>query len=244
MPDPAPLDYARPLRRRRWGRVITISILLLVVSAGAYWRQPLTTKARLLYWQRQCLNYTRPPGTPVSTTQPSAAVDADYAPVNFLRIPTPYVLSPKAFRNFEAEQRSIAQILSMRVQQGMPWGSIYKPPIIFLHERTSPAGHRRLVQIECGAANALRIEWSLDARVIEPATLTHSSREVTKRFQRERSGRFVDAELHFGQPDPTDPSHFTIDFTAEDRRGTVDGWLHDDDSVTFKLRDPATTRGL
>jgi hypothetical protein len=40
-----------------------------------------------------------------------------------------------------------------------------------------------------------------------------------------------------GQPDPTDESHFTIDFETHKRRGTIDGWLMPDDTLKLQLRE-------
>ena len=39
-----------------------------------------------------------------------------------------------------------------------------------------------------------------------------------------------------GQPDPADPSHFTIDYESDAGRHTMDGWLQPNDKVTFKIR--------
>jgi hypothetical protein len=42
--------------------------------------------------------------------------------------------------------------------------------------------------------------------------------------------------LYAGQIDPHDPSHFTIDYVLPNQRGTIDGWLLDDDRLRFEPR--------
>jgi hypothetical protein len=107
-----------------------------------------------------------------------------------------------------------------------------------------------LVRVEdWGDANALAIDRGYQVTIIEVGTLWREPNEVGPQRLYQYSGRFVKAELSFAQPDPNDASHFWFDFTAADPtgvppRGTVDAWLNDDDTVTFKLRDPASTRGL
>jgi hypothetical protein len=120
------------------------------------------------------------------------------------------------------------------------------PQILFLHERISPSGHRRLVLVENVTANALSITSGMIPRVIVPGTIWSPARELSEQKLLEFSGRYIEAQFYFGQPDPSDASHFTIDFDVKEhaRHGTIDAWLNDDETVTFKLRNPATTRGL
>jgi hypothetical protein len=42
--------------------------------------------------------------------------------------------------------------------------------------------------------------------------------------------------LYAGQLDPHNPSHFTIDYVLHNQRGTIDGWLLDDDRLRFEPR--------
>jgi hypothetical protein len=46
-------------------------------------------------------------------------------------------------------------------------------------------------------------------------------------------------KLLTGQADPTDESHFTIDYETPRGRGTIDGWLMPDDTVKLELREAA-----
>jgi hypothetical protein len=92
-----------PPRPRRWPRRVALITVLCSFAALIFYRQPITARAKLLYWQRQCLNYTRPPGTPVLTTRPSPG-DADYSGLPFLTHgQTPaHVLDPACWREFTA----------------------------------------------------------------------------------------------------------------------------------------------
>ncbi len=59
-----------------------------------------------------------------------------------------------------------------------------------------------------------------------PEQLNHSAQRV---------------RFYAGQPDPNDPSHFTIRYEVNDQPGTIDGWLHFGSVVELKVRDgPAT----
>jgi hypothetical protein len=59
------------------------------------------------------------------------------------------------------------------------------------------------------------------------------------------------AHLKPALADPNDPTHLSIDFsipprdsTQARREGVIDVYLRDDDTLDFKIRDPATTQGL
>jgi hypothetical protein len=53
-----------------------------------------------------------------------------------------------------------------------------------------------------------------------------------------RTDREPGKSLRFygGQPDPKDPSHFTVDYEFDGQRGTIDGWLTDDDFLRIRPR--------
>jgi len=40
-----------------------------------------------------------------------------------------------------------------------------------------------------------------------------------------------------GELDPSDKSHFWFGYTLDDKHGTIDGWLCDDETVKLKIRD-------
>jgi hypothetical protein len=249
MTSAAPLDYAmkKPghFRRHAAGYMLLASA---IVAAGVifYYHQPLLFKARLLYWQRQCLNYERPGDAVITELDPRKADelmrhDSDYQPGG--RTPAA-VLFPVCLRQYQA--RATAARLK---QVGSLMGP--GPATIFLHERKTPAGKSRLVFVESTAVvNALSLPNHLTAVLVEPATLLSPARPIPlSQRASQYSGPFVPAHLCYGQADPNDPTHFTIEFTLRDhlekqRRGVIDARIRDNDTVSFTIRDPATTQKL
>jgi hypothetical protein len=239
--QPPPLEYAPVAKHRHVLRRVLGAMVLLLVAVAAYYRQPIAHRARLLYWQHECLAYARPAGTVVSaddgfdhklftTVQADPEAVPTSAPGNGNRFAQ---IEPLCLRSFE----SLAPAMARSPQPpGLP------VPVSFLHERTSPAGNRRLVRI---TGYMLAFPGGLDYAVIRPASLFHSP-ELLNRSWLSLGRSYVPVTLHHGQPDPKDSSHFTIDFVCTEKksRGTLDGWLKDDDTVDFKIRDPAATQGV
>lgn len=234
MPDGLLLEYSPPVRRRRWRRYLLAMLLLAIIGTGVWFRKPIIGRAQLLYWQHQCLTYTRPPGVAITDANGNGDLDFEVDSYWMNDGSTKYVYSlvPECWKKLR-----YGPLATQEMRLG-------RSGTAFLHERVSPAGHRRLVHVECLMANALTLPEYLRCDVCTPATPWSALVGPAPHRQYQYSGRSVPATLYFGQPDPADASHFTIDFTAEDRRGTIDGWLQDDDTVRLKLRDPASTRGL
>lgn len=107
---------------------------------------------------------------------------------------------------------------------------------VFLHERTSPAGHRRIVGVDvfgydvvapAPTARVIRLMWG----IYHP-----SSRPQTARADNEWHW-YIDCRpedrlrLFAGQPDPSDPSHFTIGYDYNGAPGVIDVHLQDDDTL-------------
>jgi len=247
-PAPAPaLGYAPPpaLHRRRRTRLIAAALLLLVFAIGGAvaWRRYapwLQQRNAMLSAQRACLEYTPPPGSIVF--QQAADVTYEGKPWSQPSLRQPNV--PPAWQNYHA--RHVAPFSSI------PNSSIQSQGTLFLHERRSLGGFRKLVAVE------LRVVWhekgttfQAAKRAIEPGTLRRDPREtwggptfpdpsktnLVGQMQPLFQADYGSAVRFFpGVPDPADPSRFTIDYQIGDRRETIDGYLDDDDSVTLKLR--------
>ena len=56
-------------------------------------------------------------------------------------------------------------------------------------------------------------------------------------IQNIRQVEFHRRRFFAGQPDPNDASHFSIDYEVEGEKGTIDGWLQDNDTVKMEVRD-------
>ena len=102
---------------------------------------------------------------------------------------------------------------------------------LFLHERVSPAGNRRLVAIEfyCGGHIVF-------ARVFVPGTLLSRPHERTSSMATQLSLPDHCTVVYAGQPDRSDAAHFTIRYEAAGKTHSIDGWLTDEDQVLLEQR--------
>ena len=214
MMAPSPeLDYAPPPPvhgRRAFRRALVAGTLISLLIAGwafvpRYWRV-----IQFMGWQRAAMRFTLPPDTVV--VEPDRVRGA-----KLWQVGSDYVTRPP--------------------------GSVYHVPringerrtsdMIFIHGRRRPDGGVRLVQVSegmDGGGKAILTAW-----VAKPVTVLHP-----------QMGGF-DCEaalppgppgerprLYAGQPDPNDPSRFTIRYEYTDRAGTTYGRLLDDDTVSFE----------
>ena len=114
--------------------------------------------------------------------------------------------------------------------------------VVFLHGRTSPSGKRRLVCIEADpqvvnhsvGSTSILPSWSF--RVLTPGTLRKEPADVPGPVYKDAFFLIAAERIYAGQPDPADPSHFTIDYERHGERKTVDAWLQDDDTLKFRHR--------
>jgi hypothetical protein len=214
--------------------------MLALIVAVLYWQKPLWHRAQLLYWQHRCLTYSKPPDTPVRAE--------DAAIVQRLRNDRDYILGPAdTWANLEPQCWPNFENLWYQGIKLVVDGRGPDPATVFLHERRTPSGHRRLVHVQARNAETL---WYVFSKwtVIRPATLFEDAEQVGQSGFWNRTGRYTPATVMYGQPDPVDPSHFTIDFVVTNDpladgasyRRTVDAWLKDDDTIEFKERSPST----
>jgi hypothetical protein len=239
------LEYApgAPIRRRR--RIRRVLVLLVLIGVGlAVWRWgPGAWKhVTLLYWQRQCMNYQVQSDVLLYENDPVKAAallrppDSDYVPMTLYMQPhtvvTQAIYYPRSLREFEARTTKTFR----------PMGSA----IIYLHERRTPAGKRRLVVVYTepwNGAGALW-EWAVydPAGIFEPKLLNSGEdQEGLKRGM--MTGLYIPRRLGPGQSDAADPTHFTIPcFVTGHLIGTYDGRLTDEDRVVIAVRDGALKR--
>lgn len=208
--EPAPqLEYALPPplhRRRGFRRAVIASTLLVLLALGWVQIPRVWHRAKILYWQREWMSFQMPP--------------------------TRVVLEPDA-----AKAKALWTAGSNYVTRP-PGGVYYVPPLagsmgecVFLHGRRRPDGTLRLIKVS---------EWydaqrpNLVAAVIRPATFFNSSLDAFGHGTSYPPGPAGERpRLYAGQPDPNDPSRFTIKYEYSDRSGSIRGALRDDDSVVF-----------
>ena len=109
--------------------------------------------------------------------------------------------------------------------------------LVFVHGRTSGGGNQRLVVIECDpAVYGTLLRLRLRAHSVRPGTWRQAATNALSSSVGTMTVSTTDFRILAGQPDGADLSHFTIDYQADRARGTIDGWLHDDDTITLKPR--------
>lgn len=216
MPDtPHQLEYAPPLKwhRRRWMRR-TVFILVIVLPCIAI--APLVRRT----YDRAIAIYDQ-----------RRWMKHTISPEHVIAEP-----SPAEFDHMMAARQvadSVVMVHGRTAQGGTP-----------RHILVSAAWLRRWQYLrfpgQAGQPHALSamvmrpITWSDDGGVGGYGTLE------TEYFARVPVGTL---KFFAGQPDPSDESHFTIDYETPAGRGTIDAWLLPDDTVKFQIRSgPAATQ--
>ena len=150
-PKPIPLEYDR-VGPPRWGkriRRILLGLILVVTCFCAWaWGPYVWHQSRLLYWQRQCLSFSTSPDTVVYEEEPTAA-----SLLLQRSAYTRYVLNQDKYNPTAVQAAAFSPRCwdTLGTLTTFPWSPLYRDgrkslgAIIFLHERVSPAGHRRLV---------------------------------------------------------------------------------------------------
>jgi hypothetical protein len=250
------LQYAAGGRRkRRWVRRALAALVVLGTATGAtYFRKPIWAQARLLYWQRQCMNYEEPPGH-VAYLQVGGEIPAtDRAELTALGQHPGYAPYGDLTVKYDPGCLDYFDQFSSLEAYG-PFSLNYREPCLFLHQCRSPRGNDRLVgvafEFDAMKSHGMLEVYQLSSVAIRPATVftkpeliwTYGSRQniTYSTFGTPRLIRFFT-----GRPDPADRSHFTIDYEAGDiralssdpaltARGTIDGAV----VVPLLLRNPA-----
>jgi hypothetical protein len=226
----------------RWRRWIAATAALALIVTGLLYGRQAWHAARLLYWQRQCLNYAPPP-TQVVYEESFGGGGPGPPQGDFADLSTPdrrcfSRRRPRCWDAFEAlSEDSIAP----------------SEPILFLHRLRTKSGVERLVVVT-------RYLWPPQyASMLNPwheyafsiATYRTAPEREHARTGPPRGSRLEElieygSSLRFyaGQLDAADPSHFTIDYEIDGQRGTIDGRLSDDSSTDITIRDGPASRPL
>jgi hypothetical protein len=216
---------------------------LLLIAAAAYAgyeRGPwLWRRARFLAVQRQCMEYTAPPDVVALETDPVEGQKLLDAGAGYRRHPRTGHVSR-----------------DVRCWNSYPYLSegLWQPGLLFLHRRTDSDGVERLVSVELEYDESGNFSFLPSA--FTPGTLTwgpgvtHSGKSEDELFR----FRFCDRlESHggtdlghleacdrlrvfAGQPDPHDPSRFTVGYELNGVRGTLDGRLHPGSRIEIRPR--------
>ena len=232
----AQIDYAPrpppPAHRARWfRRVATLALAVVAAGACVRWGPAAWRRIQVLHLQRQCMTRHEPYDLVV------LEVDAERA---------------RALAAGQPAYRSVTQAGSWQpYAYYLPpeWESFYAAHspsgllsfgTVFLHERRTPSGRRRLVTVDFSSREFVHgYNWPVQWRVFEPGSLLRPPRLLASRqtdlHPAVGPNRLLRA--YAGQVDWSDPAHFTVE--VEHARGTTlfDGWLRDDDTVLIEPRE-------
>lgn len=239
------LDYNCRTRRgvsRRAAWLLVAATLLAVVTWQAIrwvpvWqryveRQRLMRQA--LATQQACMNFGMPADTVVYTDDPAELAKLAQPGSGYVVRPTnpPTASLDRDRYNRGAALRVAAEWeayheAAWRQWQWQPF-PFRRDGTVFLHQRLSPAGHDRIVVVQAGEAGYLT--WT----VVTPGTEKNSPSAYSPAFGVGLQRRYNwPLRIFAGQPDPVDPSHFTVDYSFHGQRGRIDGQLNDDDTISF-----------
>jgi hypothetical protein len=237
-------------KRPRLQRLIKIAIVCIfvgVVCCAVKWGPLAWRRVRVKNLESQCESYSEPATTIAYQGNSPESLDSllESDPARYvltddgaLRI-SPYwdglelAIRPNAKRPIP---HSITRVTTPAV-----WFR-YTRATLFLHERTSPAGNRRLVVVQVAdvadfvGAVVMPGDW-LNGPALVPGTdwpdVDKDSTQMLYWIQ--RTNRKV--VMYFGQVNPSDSSRFTINFVVNKVKVLLDGWLDDNDTVHLKVRD-------
>jgi hypothetical protein len=204
------LNYAPrpPMHQRRvFQRWITAVILLAFVLSGRWWAGPAWRHLQLLYWQHRCMVYTPPKGQLVYDSMLGTQV------------------VPKEWTDFYAT---------------LSTHGIRSNGIAFLHEMNNPNGQSRLVVLNVLASPRAGFCEVLPM-VFDPGSMSASPREIllgpiSLSYPLGSFHETKSFKVFGGSIDPLDHTHFSLACMEDGSLAFYDGWLQNDDTVSFGKR--------
>lgn len=180
--------------------------------AGWRWGPRVWVAVRVQYWQRKCLAYDAPPGEVVVDFDPVAI-----GPTKSLASTAPSAAAPPRCWT------ELNRLAGNAVGGGT---------VLFLHERVSRTGVRRLVAIQAGGKPGPFVVVQL---IIPASGLNPLKPDIPHIILQKDVVLFLDGDLVMrfgpGQFDPADSSHLTIPFRMGQGptavAGTLEAWLSD-----------------
>ena len=204
-----------------------------IALASWHWGPGACRHAQLVYWQHQCLSYAGPADQVVYEDDPTAALALLSADGYFKG------RSNGAGAASVYAPRCVLELTQCRYTHTMR-ANPYKA-ILFIHQLTGKHGNTRLVTIECDPEwrplGSMPGDFDVTIETLTPWFRDRTVDEVLN--SQYPSGRHFGfwleradfgTRFYAGQPDLSDPSHFTIRYERKGRKGIIDGWLNDDAS--------------
>lgn len=222
---PPPISYEKTTRWRSWARQATLPLIVITLGLLALLYGPsISRHVELLRWQRRAMRFDRPEDQVVYEADPARA--------------RPLL---RSFADMEATNSSGAPVYEFS-RTWREFFAILEPPgrkpgaLLFLHERLTPKGQRRLVAVDLPARSQQPAFHMLVFRPgtmgSNPALLDESSWMPPFLVEPRPAGLRIMA----GEIDPRDASHFTIAWQADTQSGVIDGYLLENDRVILESR--------
>ncbi len=214
--QPPQLEYGQAPswpRRRMTRRVMALMFGLLTLGTVLRFQRVLVDRITANYWFAKCMTYEGPK---------EATAYSEQLPLEFLR--------RAPIEPWDA--------FSLRWGGAVPMSQ----GTVFLHERKTRTGSKRLVAVDVvGTTNGRMVQFQ--SHVFEPpigiSPARRKSAGIRVLAMPDAEGRLT---MQRGKPDLLDASHFVIGYRIGERRGDVDGWLRDDDTIVLEVRADAATR--
>jgi hypothetical protein len=230
-PDPprlTPVEYAPPVphwRRRSSRRRVLLALLLIAATATSYLFGPsLWDRFKCWNLQRRCIAAGSESGRVVFESEATKGA-------KLLSADTQYVSrgSSEPVVWFSRDWAQLSALLSPPGQQ--------PAATLFMGLRRTPSGILRLVVLTGMPGRYL------DATLVEPGNMVARPRMGYARFA--GNGLFGPALLNYqpdrmfaGKADPSDDSHFTIEYVLNGTRCVIDGWLRDESILRIEEQTP------
>ncbi len=239
------LDYApgAPIRRRRVRRVMGLLLGAGLLFAAWWFHAPVWEHAKLLYDQRQCMNYTAPPEQ-VVYDENNGTVSPLIGSAGYQGVPAGVHYASRALPMFPptVAVRPAPELGTYLATMDQPLAP--PPATVFLHELRTKSGLVRLVAVLRWPIDTGHIlhKFGLEPVVINPAGFT--SRPVVhwpppvlwSQVPAHNPADTQDLRFYAGQPDPADAAHFTIKYDLRNGSGIIDGRLNEDgQTVSLKI---------
>jgi hypothetical protein len=220
------LDYAPPDPGWRRKRIQRKLIWTLIGSLVFILAPKVLKQTQVLWWQHQCLQYTAPANQIVYDDGPTLSQRLTEPGVTKSIIKP--ISTPAAVRPVKCWDQ-----LHKLVDR---WASSAPSAVLYLHRGQTRSGAERVIAVtlKFREPEGLWFQcWDLPpATLVKEIKHPHTNDYV---FSIPRDEGMKPLQLYAGQPDPNDPSHFTILYNLGGQQGTIDGFL--DGSVTLKVRD-------
>lgn len=258
---PATLGYGQQPARRSLSWRHALFAVLLIASAAGSWAMGRTARAKAQHvlYERQVAAYVESAETVVYESDPATAAELVAAGTHRLDEASgaALLLEPDSYEAFRESMREAAQELDREgaliflhelstaggakrvvAVRFLPWvldeAVQWRPNaasglVAEIYKSGGWLGQTR--QIGESRAPILLPKVEMNDPLANPC-LGEVSPVLRETFDPYTAGsRLGDIRWYAGQPDVTDPAHFTVDFEFAGRRGTVDGYLSADGSA-------------